>query len=95
MTTREKVIVGVVAFVVAPVLYAWVLQWLWPWFVVPFGAPLISMPWAYGLALLGKLMVGVRNTKNEHGFGWTVALALLVPLMYLGLGWLAHQFMVG
>lgn len=37
-----------------PVLYGWVITYLWVWYVVPLGVPTLSVPHAIGLSLVAR-----------------------------------------
>jgi uncharacterized membrane protein len=88
-----------------PVLYlinGFVLSKLWAWFIVPLGAPSLTLPLAIGLAMVvGFLTYHTRvmpssDTRTETekvSDGLTVLAAGMVsPFITLLIGWLVVQF---
>ena len=75
---------------------AWASTLLWGWFVVPLGAPAISMAHAYGLHLAARALLGYppRNsvdTRNRfEQLVDMIAYGVAVPLVFLGMGAAVH-----
>ena len=82
---------GLIAWIVlAIIVRGWVLTVLWGWFLVPLGAPALSIPFALGIStIIGLFLQNVSRTKSE---GSTVpnlvAQSLLGPLVSLLVGWI-------
>lgn len=88
---------ALVMIVMSPlaILNAWALSTLWGWFAVPLGAKAIGVAHAYGLVA----MLAALRPKYAHDIalkkGWdAVGTLALAPLVALGLGYVAHWFMV-
>lgn len=92
------IIGGLAVFVAGPVLRAWAVVTLWGWFMSPLGLPQIGMAHAFGLAtLLAYLTYHYTPSSEEDAsrmLGGQIAAALVAPLMALGFGWVALQFML-
>lgn len=78
----------------------YVLTVLWGWFVVPtFGLPVLAIAPAIGLSLVVSFLTHQSDaTKEQDGssserFAKSVAHALLMPAMVLGIGAVVRQFM--
>lgn len=72
----------------------WAIWMLWGWFVVPFGAPQITVAWAMGLCiLLNSVRLKANPFKHEEVEGWQDFVWLLQPLAAVGFGWCVKQFM--
>lgn len=75
----------------------WVLTKLWAWFIVPFGAPALSIPYAIGLALIVTYLTSRTSiTKTAPTeIDWTKAFVEIVvgPLLTLLLGWAVTLFL--
>lgn len=74
----------------------WVVSVLWGWFMVPLGARPIGLAWAYGLCILGVILSGATGTAKEPSDAKPMIQGIayaLVPLILLGLGWVAHVLM--
>lgn len=79
----------------------YVLSVLWGWFVVPaFGVPHIGVAAAIGIGLLVKAITyqpdaskSDRNEPHVDKMAKSFAVAFLVPLLNLGIGWVVKQFM--
>lgn len=83
--------------VASMVLNAFVVQYLWLWFVVPlFGLSALSLIQAMGLGIVVAFMtkqpeVHYENlTKDSES---NAVVAFLRPLMYLGIAWVVQLFM--
>ena len=86
--------IGLALTFVAAVLEGWVLTVLWGWFIVPaFGVPGLRIPYAIGLALLvGMLTHRVRKEEHQPDTAHVLAHGLVMPFLYLGLGWFVKLF---
>ena len=74
------------------IYYGWVVSILWGWFIVPFGLPSLSIPWAIGLASVAKITISSGKKTSPEGFEeWTAY--LLSPLFVLGMCWIVKSFM--
>lgn len=107
MTDTEKDTEGLkgciailVALISYPFLWAWsgwVLMVLWWWFVVPLGAPEVSMAQGVGLAALVMLVRGHRKADGTEDLTedlpGIIARGALIPAYILLVGWVAHWFM--
>lgn len=76
------------------VLKGYVFKAMWAWFVVPtFGAPVISVPVAIGLAyIVGLLTADVTLQREEGKELVNLISALVVVLMFWGCAAIVHQF---
>lgn len=91
-------LLGIVGSVVAlGLLRAWVLSYLWLWFVVPLGAPPVVLWHAFGLVFLVSLLGAGNNHRPYPEPEGTEALSLLgkrllegfvTALFALGFGYL-------
>lgn len=86
------------ALVVASmVLNAFVVQYLWLWFVIPlFGLSALSLIQAMGFGIVVAFMtkqpeVHYENLKKDSTSNTVVT--FLRPLMYLGIAWIVQLFM--
>jgi len=74
-------------------VWAYALFILWGWFVVPAGGPSLGIWHIAGLSTVAKL-VGVPPVKIPgDGLVTKAIFTLLVPLAFLGLGWVFHAMM--
>lgn len=76
---------------------AWVTTILWGWFVVPFGLPYLTLPWAFGLSLVISRFTHVENYYRSPDDKYQVATAFSVmtlgPAMSLLVGFIVHNYM--
>lgn len=75
-----------------------VLAILWRWFLVPLGAPGITVVQALGVALVINLftmdLAGARSAEWESKPEWAKALAgIAASYLALGIGWVYLQLM--
>ncbi|MEN6549980.1 MAG: hypothetical protein ABFE07_28385 [Armatimonadia bacterium] len=71
-------------------LGGWILRTMWGWFIVPLGAPAISLWHAMGLFLTVRLFVGMATKeRKEHPLMLAIEGAV-VGLALLGIGALVH-----
>jgi hypothetical protein len=86
-----------VALAVVSYIRGFVLSWLWYWFVVPFGLPLLSITWAMGFSLtVGYLTQNPDNQKEIDAATMTsqvIAMGIIFPLFVLCFGWFIHGLM--
>jgi hypothetical protein len=81
--------------VTAIVLRGWVLTYLWLWFIVPFGAPVLTIPMAIGLTLLVNYLSGaIKITKDEKPIIDVMIEVFASPFIVLGMGYIIHHFFV-
>lgn len=75
-------------------LNGWVLSWLWLWFMVPLGLPVISLAHSIGIAgIVGFMTKQYTSDKNEEEKYERMAYGLLAPFIALGGGYIIHSFM--
>lgn len=75
-------------------LRAWVISKLWGWYLVPaFGAPVLSLPVAFGISLITGYLVRVENRNDDREWKERLASGLMMPFAVLLLGWLGTLFM--
>ena len=86
----------IAAILVLPIsilLRGWVLTKLWEWFVVPgFGLEPISIPIAYGLALVVTLLNPTLSEHDSRDIWEAVIFSILMPLFFLAIGWVVAQW---
>lgn len=77
---------------------AFVLTYMWLWFVVPFGVQPIGKAHVMGISLFINAMAG-RYTPKREGENWKPLTMLYDGAMRAGLtlliGYICHRFMVG
>lgn len=81
--------------VVAIVLRAWVFTILWGWFLVPLGAPEVSIPTAIGISLILNLFMqhlAKEETKDKNLIAEVGLRAIGAPVVTLILGWIVTLF---
>jgi hypothetical protein len=79
------------------VVEAYVLIWLWFWFAVPLGMPIIGPTTGFGIILIGRLVIpedmNVGLAPTDDDALWRTFSALVGvyarPLVFLGVGYLA------
>jgi len=85
-----------IAMILTPIvlLRAWVLTWLWVWYVVPaFGLHPLRMVYAFGLALIVNFLTA-NPTKTDTDKKWWSDLLIAAggPLFVLLCGWIGTFF---
>ena len=82
-------------------LNAWALAWLWAWFVVPLGMPMLTMAHLLGLGSLvssitsaSSGIAGLQRDKSQEAQIRVLATTFGRPLMAVGLGYVLHWIMV-
>lgn len=89
-----KFVVGFVLFVGAVLFNGYVLLRLWAWFVVPFGLPPLTLPWAIGLSIIVSMAKGWPEGTSDPESPWfTLLKPYISATVYLALGWIVHGFM--
>jgi len=83
-------ILGLATWLVSIGLNGWAASVLWRWFVVPFGAPQLTVGWAVGL--MSVLGVFVSMAPEERP-GVALFMAFARPLLCLAIGYGALHFM--
>jgi hypothetical protein len=72
--------------------HAWVLTYLWEWFVVPLEVVQIDIWQAFGLTLIAHLLAHEGHPEKDIS-GFKLALNnVLAPLIILFFGWVVHTF---
>jgi hypothetical protein len=98
MTTILKLIGYLLLIPVSWVWKALVATYLWLWFIVPLGMPIISMVHALGLTLVGwffttGLELNQKTEDNDHLARWT-AVQIAIGMVW-GFGYIFHSLMGG
>jgi len=94
-------VIGTMILIPFALLYgvlAWgfVVQIMWNWYVAPLGLPVISLLWAYGLAITATLVTkshSVTKNENDKVDGGKTFGAILAPWLVLLAGWLTMYAM--
>jgi hypothetical protein len=94
-------IVGVLGLLAISAMWkGYVLTVLWGWFVVPtFGLPVLALAQAIGMSLVVSFLTHQSDATKEQKGSWSqrfaksVAYALLMPALVLGIGAVVRQFM--
>lgn len=68
-------------------------MFMWNWFVVPLGLPMIGLVQALGLDTLITFIVTTRVNTNPDPFWDRWITAITYALLTLFAGWLLHFFM--
>ena len=79
--------------VVLSVLCGATIMFMWNWFVVPLGLPVIGLVQALGLDTLITFIVTTRVNTNPDPFWDRWITAITFALLTLFAGWLLHFFM--
>lgn len=89
-----KFTAGLALFTGAVLFNGFVLLRLWAWFVVPFGLPPLSLPWAIGLCIIVSLAKGWPESVDGAESPWfTLFKPYVSSTLFLALGWFVHGFM--
>lgn len=92
-------VIGVFAFLglvlVSGLWWAYCLSILWAWFAVPiWGLPVMGVWQLFATKLLlSGLMPHGQHPKETDGFQAAVVRAILIPPMFLLIGWMIKSFM--
>lgn len=88
------VIVAIVLFPVAILSKAFVLTYLWAWFVMPFGLQALGLAHAFGLSVAIKAMSGATISGDDDApLTRGPLIGIILSFMSLGIGAIAHAFM--
>lgn len=101
MMSNEDKAGCVIALCALPVLIVartWVLVKLWGWYLIPLGAPEITMPLAWGISITLGLFHPSNSFKPEGDDGLERSIYILIHgVLYVGLalvfGWLGTLFL--
>jgi dolichyl-phosphate-mannose--protein O-mannosyl transferase len=100
MLSVLALIFGVVGLIVVATLWrAWVLTVLWVWFLVPLGAPAITIATAIGISLVAGMFTTHLQTKSDSEkdvsalVGKALGHAIGGPAIVLFIGWVVTLFM--
>ena len=91
--------VTLVTMVLSTLLNGWAFSLLWEWFVVPLGYPVLSVPQAIGLTVTIAYATHQYQRDENKGtpftevLAWGVSLAIVKPLMSLGIGLIIKSFL--
>lgn len=85
-------VIGIVSLLV--VLNGWALSVLWGWFIVPlFGLPVLSIPYAIGIALIAGMLKGhTKDPDTDDDKAAVLAKIFLFPFIALFIGWIVKGF---
>lgn len=72
------------------------LSVLWGWFICPLGVPRLGIAQALGVSTLISLFMRGKADEDDDkkSPALKVAVAVLLPLFALAIGWAEHWFMV-
>ena len=91
--------VTLVTMVLSTLLNGWAFSLLWEWFVAPLGYPVLSIPQAIGLTMIIAYATHQYQRDENKGkpftevLAWGVSLAIVKPLMSLGIGLIIKSFL--
>ena len=75
--------------------YAWTFTVLWAWFLVPLGAPAITLAHAYGIMLITGLFKDIKLEKGQktaEEWGSAMMAWLQKPIFALAIGGIVKFF---
>lgn len=94
---REAIAKGVIAallFVYAILVRAYVLWYLWAWFITPLGFYQLGMVHLLGLSMVLKyFIINIDHRKDERNLWDKAAMTLFLPWLVFGSAWIAKGFM--
>ena len=97
MNVGHRFIIGLLTAPPLALLRGWAVMTLWAWFVVPLGAPALTIWHAVGVSLIVGLLtyqVQYEPADEANELFWTrFSTAILAPLICVGWGWLWHWAM--
>lgn len=95
MRVLVVLLVFVGAMIAASILNGWALVQLWGWFMVPLGLPVLSLPWAIGIAVVVSFLTNHNEPRksDDVDVGKAIGHAFLRPVISVGVGWIVHQYM--
>jgi len=83
---EDSPLILIISIMILFVLYGFAIQNLWNWFILPLGLPSISFWHALGIYAFANILMSTRGISlNEE-----LKLTLLVPIMCLSIGYIAH-----
>lgn len=86
--------IGFVLFVgLAAAWEGFALSVLWGWFIVPLGAPKITVPLAIGLALVVGMLAHQHAKDDDREWSDLLAHAIVKPPLFLLMGWIVRGFL--
>ncbi len=97
----KNIVVGVGALLAIPAIVAaaviyngWALAILWGWFLVPLGAPKITIPLAIGVSLIYSFFTSDLKKESFEDDDWVISVvkAIGFPLLFLAFGSIVHSF---
>lgn len=76
-------------------LNGWALFKLWGWFIVPFGLPPLSIPWAIGVAIVVGFLTthSIPKGQKEDDISLALVVMFVRPLISVFIGWIVYSFM--
>jgi uncharacterized membrane protein YesL len=92
-------LIVLIGIIVGTFLRGWALCKLWTWFIVPLGAPTLSMWWALGISTTVNLFHPQRIETDYENKLWrkVVSQSFVInlghPLMAVLMGWLIYSIM--
>ena len=75
------------------VVEGFILSIMWGWFLVPFGLPHVSVPWAIGLVGVAGIFSNTTPPLDEDKKNKFALTVLAKPWLILLVGYIAKQFM--
>ena len=99
MTPDERAVLlwlGILLSLPAITFEGWVLAWLWFWFAVPHGAPILNLWTMAGVSVMVGLMTA-RPTAADRTFKESIGLIIfpwLAGAVALGYGFIIHMLAV-
>lgn len=89
-------LLGVTALLVFSSMWrGYVFSILWGWFIVPvFHLPMLGIATAIGVAMVVSFLTHqLRKEETDNtAYGEVFGLVFFYPLVFLGIGWVVHQF---
>lgn len=92
--TKIGCIAAIIAMVPSILLRGWALKTLWLWFIVPtFAVNPISIPAAYGMAIVTSLLIPFRPDDGGQDVWKNIMTSLIYPPIAVAFGWVVAQWM--
>lgn len=88
-----KIVAGLALYIGSMLYHGFSLMYLWAWFMVPFGLPPITLPWAIGLSVLVASFRGFNAVNEDESLWFTLFKLYAAVTLFLVLGWFVHGFM--
>ncbi|WP_261643105.1 hypothetical protein [Erwinia mallotivora] len=84
----------IIIFIVSVFYHGFMLLTLWAWFIIPFGMPPLTLPWAIGLSvLIGSIKGWPETDGRDESIWFTLLKTYAAVTLYLVVGWFVHGFM--